>query len=410
MVKRLLPIILLLAGIAAAVALVISRPKPQAIDVQEKVWIVSTMSAQPQSIEPTLTLYARVQSPRSATRRAAIEADIIAVLVREGDSAARDEVLINLDPHDARLQLAQREADAQEFRAELDNEQLRVDTDRAALKHESELAALAQRSVERAKKLAKSNLGSAAGLDQAKQDAARQQMSVDNRRFAIAAHQGRSMALKSRLARAEAQLTMAQRDLQRTQVRSPFEARVASVRVAVGDRVRAGDALIDVFDPSALELRAQSPDRYLESLRAGLRQGRPATAIATVGGALVRAHLDRLGARIDSDRAGSDALFLIDSDGASSIELGRTLQLSVALPAVADVVPIPSEALYGNDRIYLLEDSRMRAITVQRIGEHVAANGSRRLLVKSNRLGANAQIIITQLPNAIDGLKVSAVE
>ncbi|MFT5450465.1 MAG: multidrug efflux pump subunit AcrA (membrane-fusion protein) [Gammaproteobacteria bacterium] len=410
MVKRLLPIILLLAGIAAAAVLVISRPKPPAIDVQEKVWIVSVMSAQPQSIKPTLTLYARVQSPRSATLRAAIVADIDAVLVHDGDNAAHGEVLINLDPHDARLQLAQREADAQELRAELDIEQLRVDTDRAALKHETELAALAQRAVERAKKLAKSDLGSAAGLDQASQDSARQRMNVDNRRFAIAGHASRSMALKSRLARAEAQLTMAQRDLQRTQVRAPFKARVASVWVAVGDRVRAGDALVDVFDPSALELRAQVPDRYLGALRASLRQERPATATATVGDALVRARLDRLGARIDSNRAGTDALFIIDADGASSIELGRTLQLLVALPAVTDVVPIPSEALYGNDQVYLLQDSRMRAITVQRIGEHVAADGSRRLLVKNDRLDSDSQIIITQLPSAVDGHKVSAVQ
>jgi HlyD family secretion protein len=82
----------------------------------------------------------------------------------------------------------------------------------------------------------------------------------------------------------------------------------------------------------------------------------------------------------------------------------------VALPAVTDVVPIPSEALYGNDQVYLLQDSRMRAITVQRIGEHVAADGSRRLLVKNDRLDSDSQIIITQLPSAVDGHKVSAVQ
>ena len=44
MVKKLLPILLLLAGIAAAAVLVISRPKPLAIEVQEKVWIVSVIT------------------------------------------------------------------------------------------------------------------------------------------------------------------------------------------------------------------------------------------------------------------------------------------------------------------------------------------------------------------------------
>jgi multidrug resistance efflux pump len=410
MLRRLLPIALLLAGAAATAVLVSSRPKPQALEVQEKEWIVATMSAQPQRLSPTLTLYAQVESPRSATLRAAVNAEVVEVIAREGDDAKSGTLLVKLDPSDAQWQVALREADVAELRAELGSEELRVATDRAALQHEVTLAELAQKAVERAQRLSSRDLGSAAGLDEAKQDAARQAMSVDNRRFAIAGHQSRVAALNARLTRALALESVAHLDLQRTQISAPFDARIAAVSVAPGDRVRVGDALLEVFDSRSLELRAQIPGSYLASLRAGLAAGQPAPATAMVDGKMVHARLDRLGARIESGRAGADALFRVDSATASTLELGRTVQLSVALPSVDNVVPIPTEALYGSDQVYLLIDSRMHLIKVQRVGEVVQADGSHRLLVKSEQLDADAKIIVTQLPGAVDGLKVRVAQ
>jgi multidrug efflux pump subunit AcrA (membrane-fusion protein) len=409
MLRRLLPIALLLAGIAAAALLFSSRPTPLAVEVQETVWIVALVSAQPQRLSPTLTLYAQVASPRAATLRAAINADVIEVPAREGDPAKFGGLLVKLDPSDAQLQLSQCEADVAELHAEIDNEDRRVATDRAAFIHETTLAELAHRGVERAQRLAKRDLGSAAVLDESQQAAALQSMSVDNRRFAIAGHQSRAAGLNARLARAQSQLAMAHLDLQRTQIRAPFDARITSVNVAPGDRVRVGDALVEVFDPQAIELRAQVPSDYLPDLRTSLANAQPASAIARVGNATVRAHLDRLSARVERGRAGADALFRVYEPTTSSLELGRTVQLRVSLPAVENVIPIPAEALYGVDQIYLLIDSRMRAITVQRIGEHLAADGSHSLLVKSDELNANSKIIATQLPSAVDGLKVRTV-
>ena len=140
MLKRLLPIALLIVGVAGLFVLIKSRPQPEAVEVQEKTWIVQAMPAKPQSLSPTLTLYARVESPRTATLRAAVNADVVAVPAREGHDAAADELLVKLDPRDAHWQVAQREADIAELRAELDNENRRVANDRSALKHELELA------------------------------------------------------------------------------------------------------------------------------------------------------------------------------------------------------------------------------------------------------------------------------
>ena len=199
---------------------------------------------------------------------------------------------------------------------------------------------------------------------------------------------------------------MAQLDLQRTRVKAPFAGRISAVNVSPGDRVRAGDALLNLFDAQALELRAQVPSRYLASLRSGLQNEQPASATATVGDTNLQAHLDRLGAQIERGRAGADALFIIDKEQGGSLELGRTVELDVSLPIIDKVVPIPAEALYGTDDIYLLRDSRMHVIKVQRFGEYVDKDGQRRLLVKSDEIKGEDQIITTQLPSAVDGLKV----
>ena len=94
-------------------------------------------------------------------------------------------------------------------------------------------------------------------------------------------------------------------------------------------------------------------EKSLAALRAGLRDGQPASANALVDDVAVRAHLDRMSARIDRGRAGADALFSLDQETASMLELGRTVQLSVALAAV-DKVGISADGaahMYSNKRV-----------------------------------------------------------
>ncbi len=408
MPRKLLPLLLLLVGAGGLAALALTRPQPEPLAPREKVWVVAVQPAAPQTLSPSLTLFARVDSPRAATLTAAVNADVLEVSALEGRPVAAGELLVRLDDRDARLSLAQREADVAELRAELASELRRHENDRAALKHELDLLELARRDVARAERLATRDLGSAARLDEARQAEARQALAVDSRRTAIAEHDSRTAALAARIARAEALVEVSQLDLERTRVRAPFDGRIAAVEVAPGDRVRPGDRLLDLFDASALELRAQVPTRYLRRLRESLDLDTPATAEARVDGRPVRSVLDRLGAEVERGRGGADALFKVLDAAQIPLELGRTVELTVLLPPVADVVPIPAEALYGTDRVYLLEDSRMRGITVERVGEHHDRGDGRRLLVKSPELTPGARIIATQLPNAVDGLKVRA--
>ncbi|MEP4468418.1 MAG: hypothetical protein ABJ022_19260, partial [Marinobacter alexandrii] len=60
--------------------------------------------------------------------------------------------------------------------------------------------------------------------------------------------------------------------------------------------------------------------------------------------------------------------------------------------------------------VYLMtQDQRMERVRIERIGESLADNGERWLLVAGETMKPGAQLITTHLPNAMTGLKVESV-
>ena len=400
-----LPLLILLAGSGGAAMLVKSKPQRPPLAEEEKVWIVAVEEVNPASIAPDLPLFGRVYSPRLARLSAALTADVVAVDVLEGEWTSRGQRLVALDERDARLVLAERNAEVEELEAQLENERHRHASERKALVHELELLALARRAAKRAGDLAKSKVGSHSSYDIARQEETRQALAVNRRELALTEYDSRRRQLDARLARAQVRAERARVDLDRSEVRAPFTGRIAEVMVSPGDRVRPGDRLVDVYDTTVLEIRAQIPTRKVAIVRDGLERGLELSAAARVDGRRVEARLDRLTSRVARGAGGSDALFRVTS-GSELLSLDQSVELSLRLPALADSVALPYEALYGLDRIYLLEDDRMQGVEVDRVGEIRTDDGNRRVIVRSDQLIPGARVIVTQLPNASDGLRV----
>ena len=84
------------------------------------------------------------------------------------------------------------------------------------------------------------------------------------------------------------------------------------------------------------------------------------------------------------------------------------VDLRIRLPEEAGVVALPIASLYENDRVYAVEDSRLQAIDVERVGELHTPEGEYRVLVRSPELYQGRQVITTQLPKAVSGLLVES--
>ncbi len=407
--RVIVPVVILLTGAAAYAALKATRPEPRPIESREKAWSVVIETVEPARRSPNLRLFGRTESPRTARLTSGVEADVLNVPAREGDRVETGELLVGLDDREVALDVAQRQAEINQIAAEMELEKERHANDLKTLEHEKELLALARKEVERARRLVKTNVGSQSQLDAARQAVERQSIAVDSRELAIRQHESVMARLRSRLSQADAARDRSTLDLERTRIMAPFDGRVTKVFVSIGDRVKNGDPLVSLYDTSALEIRAQVPAGSLPLVRQSLLEKRPLEAWTEVDGISVDAVLDRISGEVRAGSGGADALFRI-RDGSRWLPLGRTVELVVDLPPVSAAVALPLEALYGSNRIYLFDDGLMKGVDVERVGEIHAIGRDRRVLVRSDQLKGGDRVIVTQLPNAIDGLRVRVVD
>ena len=401
-----LPALIFLAAVLVASFLIATKPQPAPVEVQERAWLVGTVSVQPQTLSPHATLYGRLESLSTAQLNAAVAANVLSVEVIEGERVQEGDLLVRLDDSEARLILSQREADVIDAEARVEAEKTRFDSDNRTVVRERRLLQLTRDEMARQQDLLKKKLGSQSSLDSARQAVERQALALAIREQSIADHPARMAQAEAALMRAHALREQAKLDLSRCEVRAPFSGRVATRAVAIGRRVKVGDPLVSVYDDRNMVLRALIPERYLPALRDAVRSNWPLTVSGRIDGQEVRGELRGLVGEVAADSGGIAALFDIQADP-ELLQQGRFLEMDLQLPEQQGVVALPHEAVYGADRIYLVDEtSRMRPMRVERLGTTRDLERGTLLLVRSDALQSGMQVVSTQLPNAIEGLLV----
>lgn len=407
--KVALPIIIIAIAVVGFLLLKVSKPETAAKERPEKAWLVDALDVTFKQVAPEITIYGRVETPRDASLKAALEADVINVDVLEGETVEAGQLLIKLDDTDVSLIQQQRQADLAETQALIDSENRRFERDKGLLANQKQLVALADNAVERAKKLEQSRLASRSALDEAQAAYEQQLLSLKQLQHDIYDHPARLAQLKASQQRAEALMKQSEVNIQRTEIRAPFNGRVANLAVALGDRVRPGDNLLAIYDLDNLEVRAQIPGRFISQVRQLLNQRQSLNATADVDGETVHMELHRLSGEVRQDSGGIDGLFRI-TDNHEPLPLGTFMELQLKLTKQDNVIEIPPSALYGLDRVYLIQDGHLKSVAVERVGEVTHADGQNSLLIRSKLLAEGDKIAITQLPNAITGLRVEVAE
>lgn len=405
-----LPLLILVVAVAAAAALIATKPKPDPVVVSERAWPVATTTAVRRAHRPSVTLYGRLESLWSSQLTAGITADVVEVTVVEGDSVEKGALLVRLDDRDARLLLAQREAELEQAEARIASEIRRHEANLEALPRERRLLSLTRSEVSRLQDLVEKKVGAQSQLDTARQAAEKQAIALSAREQSVDEHAARLAEVEAARNRTVALRDQALLELERSEIRAPFNGRVAEVLVAPGRRVRGGDALVELFDTDALIVRAQIPSRFLPAVRVSLDAGEKIRVSGSVDSMPLDARLMSLAGEARGGTGGVDGLFRI-VEGGASIAQGRFVRLALALPETPDLFAVPHEAIYGTDRVYVVDgDQRMRARQVERIGELRGGDDGNRILIRSPALRDGAQVVVTQLPNALDGLLVKAVD
>ena len=404
--KLILAVVILAAAAVTAVALVNNKAPAKPVVVKEKAWLVGAEVVAPGAWAPVLTLYGRVESLWSSALTAGVTADVRRVAVIEGDSVVEGHLLVSLDDRDAKLLLQQREAEYAEVEARIASELSRHTANEASLPRERKVLDLTLAEVNRLRNLVQKKVGAQSQLDTARQAVEKQEIAVADRAQAVREHTSRMAELQAQRMRARALRDQAQLELERCEITAPFNARVAKLQVSPGSRVRIGDPLLEVFDTAALIVRAQLPTRYLAAVRTAQTEDMELRVAGEIDGMRVVARLLRLAGQVAAATGGVEALFAIEQ-GSGGLQQGRFVRLDLALPMQNDVIALPYEALYGDNRVYRIDaQRRMEAVPVKRIGESRTIAGERRVLIETADLREGDRVITTQLPNAIAGLLV----
>lgn len=449
LLSLLLPVLIVALALGVFRFLKATKPEQPPPKVQERVWRVAVEEIEPRPLAPELLLYGQVETPDLLDLAASANAWVKQVAVRDGEPVAQGALLVALDPRDFEPRIAEARAQIDELQADIESEHNRLRTDELALEQEQRLLDLAGQSVERQQRLKTQKVGAEQALDEAKQQQAQQALAVSSRTMSIADHPSRLRALQAKLASARARLDELELEYERASLAAPYDGVIANVEVTAGEQVTRGDILLTLYPRDSLEVRARVPAPYQEEFLAAINAGKNLSAVAQVAGAEVALRL----ARVDGEAqaSGIDGLFQVE-DHADLLRIGQLLTLRLARGARQDAVALPMAAVYGGERVYELRAEsaeetgkgagesaggsagadagesaeeragaepperavtpvlRMRAVAIDMLGTRLAADGRELALVRSPELTTGDRVVVTHLPNAIDGLRVEVVE
>ena len=406
--KFLLPLLILAAGGGAFAWFKITKQEPEPLQPKNRAPTVSVQVVEKTTVSPMLRIFGQVETPIMSVLTAGVEADIIEVKVLEGNAVEQGQVMIVMDDTDTLLEILQRRAELAEIEALIESDKIKLQADKSALETEKSLLSLNRKAVERANKLAQSRAGSEATLDKALQDEQRQLLAITQRQQSISDFVSRQRQLQARLNKAEAALQRAERDQKRTQISAPFSGRIMDVMVSPGVRTNRGSQLVQLYDESQLELRAQVPSSSTSILRQAIDAGQPINAVINNSGQSIELALHRLSANVAAGQGGVDAFFRAKL--AQLPVLGSTLEINLSLPPIENAVVLSPDSLYGRDRVYRVQDSMLQLISVRRLGQLTDEKHRQMLIVAGDVFAAGDQILNSRLPQAVNGLEVKVMQ
>lgn len=400
-----LAILVVLVTVLLILIFKFSQSQPPLKKQVEKTWIVQTQLLSGGEKIPQLKLYGRVESPFNVTLTASITADVQSLPVRQGQYVNKGELLLNLDTSDVQSVLEEKIASMAELDAQIELENNRYKNDLAALKLEKSLVLLVEKKLSREQKTSRSNLTSQSSLDTQKQALEQQRLAYKVRQLSVADHPARLAQLQAKRWRSQVLVQQAKKNLQRARIIAPYNAVILATRVAPGERVRPGESLLDIYAVDELEIHAQIPNKYIHTIRQALVDNQLLQAVRHSATGKERFALRWLSGQVADDGSGVDAIFTVAPGQAKTLLINETIALTLYLPALPDTFRVPVASIYGSRRIYLVKQGRLKAVTVTIVGNQFK-DKKQYVLVQSKQLAANDQVITTQLPYALNGLKV----
>ena len=390
--KALVPLVILVAGVLIVGIVVATRPSVEAGPARENAPLVSVIEVQPRelqfSVQTQGTVVPRTESgliPQVSGEVVWISPGLVSGgFFKEGDP------LLRIDPSDHRVEL---------------------EAARAVVARTKSEFARAKTEIERQRSLALQGVASQARIDDA---------------------ENAFQVTEAELREQTAKLARAERDLDRTEIRAPYQGRVRSEKVDVGQFVSRGTSIATLYATDYAEVRLPLPDRdlfYLDipfdlsgervasdgdptktqpgpevQLRAEFA-GEPRTwvgrIVRTEGEIDAKSRMVHLVARVEDPYGQSG------TTGSAPLAVGLFVNAEIEGRRVENVFVLPRTALRtdsGSDLVYVVDaGDRLRFKTVD------VLRAKRDDVVIGGGLRPGDRVCVSPLAAAVDGMAVRIV-
>ncbi len=224
---------------------------------------------------------------------------------------------------------------------------------------------------------------------------------------------------QAKLAAAQADLDEARLNIERTEIKVPFNGRVMLKNIGVGQYVSAGAVLGRVFSTDAVEMKLPLTDTQLAELNLSIgfnAEHSPAPEVIfqqRIGnrqhqwrGRIVRTH-----ASVDQQTRLIYAIAEVQDPYGEGADRGQPLAVGMFVSAVIQGVQqqqamsLPREALRNADKVYVVNDEdRLEIRTVE-----VLSSNEESVLISAG-VEAGERVVTSTIPVAVEGMRVRAMQ
>lgn len=379
-VRAVTSLVLMAALIFAALTfqrhLIETKPATPRQGTAERARPVDVIVTRIADLQPSITVFGQISAGRSVDLRMLVSGEVMAIAPEliEGGRVKAGEALVTIDVFEYDGALVRARTELSEAELSIVQTRARIELERAARVRAEEQQRIARREVDRLTKLEKTGASSTAALD-----ASRTRLSI-----AAAVFEERSNQIKvleAQLDREQASLDRlrwnvrkAERDLQNTVLKAPFDGVVSNVSAEVGRLLNINDPVATLIDMDRLEVRFSLSDAQYGRLldETGSLAKRPVTVTWKGGNVLLEAEgfIDRVSPVVTSAAGGFDVFARLKRSAATdALRPGAFVSVTTKDRLFRDVVRVPQTAVHPGNRVFAVgEDDRLIEVPVTLAG------------------------------------------
>lgn len=426
--KRVLAVLPIMAAIAVVIVLVRTRSGPEKRTEDEISRTVRIIDAPAVALIPRATGYGLAEPGRIWRAMAEVKGTVVSTHPQLEAGALIDEgaTLLKINPADYELAIARLEASISETRAKLEQLKVEEKNKKSSLEIEKESLALAKKSLDRLQELVDKKAVPADQVDREQRNVLQQQQLIQKIENQLALIPTRREGLKAALAIHQADLEQARIDLGRTEIKAPFDCRLAEVKIERGQFLNAGQKLFEAHGTGVVEVEAKFRPEQMRDLLAADKRRRfqPGMTMETlrelfVLEATIRlrsgdweatwpARFDRIRETVDPRTRAINVVSAVDNPYEKVIPgvrpalvRGMYCEMELRAPVRPGTVVLPRSAIRG-DRVFVVDnDGRLQS---KKVAIDFAQSD---IVALKSGVEAGETVVISDPEFAIEGMKVN---